>query len=1120
VLEAPSAAPAARAGLWNDAGDWQAAALVAYCAVFVAWELFAGAGHDPVLCDFAFVPAGALASWLVFRAGLSHADPGYSRGLRLIGLAFGLQCLGDLFWFAHAALRGQDPALSVTILVYAVFYPVFIAGALALPRAAGRVGRRVFWLDTAAAVVGGAMVVGYQALDLAARGGDWPRTAIAATYCLGDLVVLLLFVALAKRHGSEQRPAFVMLALGLLLLFVGDVLFSLAHLAGPHVKDAIANAMLMGSWACVGVAGQLYRRLGPGPVARPPSASDQADLALVPFAVVALGYGVLLVAALRGRPSVILVVGAALLTAIVLVRQYASARENARLVQERTALHDKARFEALVESAADVLVLVDERATFRYLSGSVRGALGRGPAELVGTNAFDLMHPDDVAAAQRVLGSCLERPGVMHHAAFRFRHADGSWRDIEADGLNQLANPEIEAITATFRDVTARKTAEAELRGQKDLLANLLAVARATAESPSLEVTLRNALGVMKSLVGASGGSIFLLDERGAVRRSVYAEGDAVPEAMQQTHAERVLREGLAGWVARHREAAILPDVARDARWMSLPDEPMRSALSVPILVGEALVGVLTLVDGRVDFFDAQDLRFVQGACEQIALALRNAQVFDALGRMAHRQRLLNDFVRTAGLRLDPDAMIEAALQTISRRTHWINVALSVPDTEGRFLRIRALPAGQAPERPQRVDEGIAGRAFVSGRTQHVPDVSRDPDYVPASVEVRSELAVPLRRGDRVLGVLNLESEELNGFDEEDLRLAEALADTIALSLDDALTYRRLADESELVQAVIRASRDGIVLIGADEQVKLVNAPALRLLRLSDTPLDWLGRPAASLAGLPAIRHGEGELSERGSVVRYFVEPVATGTARGRLVVLRDVSEERRLETLREDLTHTLVHDLRTPLNSIMGFLEVLGQAPSLKDPHQELLDIAGRATERLVSLIDTILDVSRLEKGVMPVVREAVALGPLIADVQALLKPVARQRGIDLLAVLPPELPAVNADPGLLRRIVENLLSNALRHTPRKGTVRIAALLQPAPPRSIEIRVSDTGRGIPAEEQLRIFEKYATGREPGRGTGLGLAFCRLAVEAHGGRIRVESAPGEGATFVFTLELT
>src|SRR5262249_27614512 len=163
--------------------------------------------------------------------------------------------------------------------------------------------------------------------------------------------------------------------------------------------------------------------------------------------------------------------------------------------------------------------------------------------------------------------------------------------------------------------------------------------------------------------------------------------------------------------------------------------------------------------------------------------ALRNAQYFDRLSEMAQRLRLLNDIVHDAGLRLDPDALLRSAVETISRRTEWSNVVLSVPDDDRRYWRIRASAEDTAKVRRQPVDEGVAGRACLEARTQLVPDVTKDADYIAGSPRVKSELCVPLTRGERVLGVLNLESDRLAAFGEQDVRLAEALAETLALSL-------------------------------------------------------------------------------------------------------------------------------------------------------------------------------------------------------------------------------------------------------------------------------------------------------------------------------------------------
>jgi PAS domain S-box-containing protein len=811
-----------------------------------------------------------------------------------------------------------------------------------------------------------------------------------------------------------------------------------------------------------------------------------------------------------------LVLGAGVLTFLVVVRQIAAERENARLLAERITLQDKARFEALVESSADVVALVGVDGRYLYVGGSFERVLGFAPQDWIGRRAWEGVHPDDQARCLDILKECLAAPGERGHAQFRMRHQDGGWRHVEADAVNQLANPEIRAIVATFRDVTARRRAEDELTAQKDLLANLLAVARATAQSPGLEVTLKNALGTVKSIVGASGGSIIVIDERGTVLNSVFAEGDAPPEAQRRLHTDEVLRGGLAGWVARRREAAIVDDVRVDERWLLVEGEPVASAVAVPICAGEELVGVLTLVHPERGFFGRGQLRLVQDACEHLALALRNAQVFEALGGMAKRLRLLNDFVRAAGLRLDPDAVLRTAVDTLARETRWLNVVVTVPDEGGRELRSVARDPSRTPPR-QNIEEGVVGRAYRTRQTQHVPDVASDPDYLPGSPAVRSELAVPLRRGGRVLGVLNIESDQRDAFGADDIRLMEALADTIAISLDDAMTFRWLAEESERLQAVIAASRDGILLLG-DDRVRLINAPALRLLGLEGVVEDWLGRPAADIEALHLLGAGESEVSLHDRVLRHLSQPLAAGGSEGRLVVLRDITEDRRVAALREDLTHTLVHDLRTPLNSILGFLELLGQSPSLQDPHQELMAVAGRATQRLVSLVDTILDVSRLEKGAMPLRLEAVALPPIVVEVFDLLTPLARPRGVQLRADLS-GLPRVLADAAVLRRIVENLISNALRHTPRDGEIQVAARpLREAEP-SLEIQIRDTGPGIPAEEQLRIFDKWVTGERRHRGTGLGLAFCRMAVEAQRGRIRVESEPGAGATFVFTLPL-
>jgi signal transduction histidine kinase len=223
----------------------------------------------------------------------------------------------------------------------------------------------------------------------------------------------------------------------------------------------------------------------------------------------------------------------------------------------------------------------------------------------------------------------------------------------------------------------------------------------------------------------------------------------------------------------------------------------------------------------------------------------------------------------------------------------------------------------------------------------------------------------------------------------------------------------------------------------------------------------------------------------------------------------------RRLEKLRDDLTHMVIHDLRNPLSVIMGFLEVLEcEAQSLTPGARKLAALARLSAGELRTMISAILDVSKLEAGEMKLRREPCDLGAVIGEVLATARPLPGNRTVTLDAPTPS--PTVTVDVGLLRRILQNLLGNALRYTPSNSDIRVTV----APsPNEVRVSVTDAGPGIAPADQQRIFEKFGQveGHGSRMGTGLGLTFCKLAVEAHGGRMGVDSDVGKGSTFWFTL---
>ena len=239
--------------------------------------------------------------------------------------------------------------------------------------------------------------------------------------------------------------------------------------------------------------------------------------------------------------------------------------------------------------------------------------------------------------------------------------------------------------------------------------------------------------------------------------------------------------------------------------------------------------------------------------------------------------------------------------------------------------------------------------------------------------------------------------------------------------------------------------------------------------------------------------------------------------------VSQQLEDLKRLEQVKDDLTQLVVHDLKAPLTSIVLNLDML-PPPEGADAARWARHVgdAKRSCRSLMTLVANLLDISSMEEGKLRLSREPLVLADLVASVMGEFQVQAEEEGIQLGADVPPDLPLVRADHDLLRRVLANLLSNALKHSPPKTGVQIRAALAKAGG-VVRMDVVDQGEGIPEAYHQKIFEKFGqveTARPgPRLNKGLGLTFCKLAVEAHGGRIWVQSAVGRGSTFSFTIPL-
>ncbi len=387
-------------------------------------------------------------------------------------------------------------------------------------------------------------------------------------------------------------------------------------------------------------------------------------------------------------------------------------------------------------------------------------------------------------------------------------------------------------------------------------------------------------------------------------------------------------------------------------------------------------------------------------------------------------------------------------------------------------------------------------------------------------IDELTRVASEMSAGNLTLGVRPRGRDEIARLGEIFNRMADRLRTTITT----------LSAEQRKLAAVVSGMVDGIVATDRHGTIVLVNRAAIELLGWPPAAGNGPSRAAAPGPRLRAIlddaaTHGRISAEElppsetRDRLVEVHCAPILEdgGEAMGAVAVLRDVTDLRRLERARRELTANVSHELRTPLTSIKGFAETL-LSGAMRDERtaRHFLEIIDKETNRLVKLVDDLVDLSRLESKRISLELAQVDVGDMVQDTLTRLRPLAGRRELQFR---PAEAAVtVLADRDRLAQVLTNLVDNAIKFTPEDGRIAVGWRSLNG---EVEVTVADTGPGIAAADLPHVFERFykadrARPAVPG-GSGLGLAIAKHIVEAHGGRIRVASTPGTGTTFAFTL---
>lgn len=679
-------------------------------------------------------------------------------------------------------------------------------------------------------------------------------------------------------------------------------------------------------------------------------------------------------------------------------------------------------------------------------------------------------------------------------------------------------------------------------RASLELLYN---ISRELASALELRPLLQRVISLSMKNLGAITGSIIVTDDEGQPIDSVLIVGTKV-YVNTTSQLRATFEQGLAGWVVRNTQAVLLPDTSLDARWLRRPDDATdrtgaKSALSAPLLVRDRLVGVMTLVHPKPGSFTLDHLELLRAIADQASIAVLNARLYHESQQRAQVMSALAESgtVITASLR--QDEVLQRILEQISYALEVEVVSLALLNTEEDTLIFHASTSGKGQGIigfHLKTTQGIAGWVVREGQGVMVSDIESDPRFYPEidqllGINTHSIACAPIRSRGHIIGVLEARNPISGTFGNDALLVLTGIGSLAGIAIRHAQLFEQLQTAHQRYRELFEDNIDPILIsdwngsiIEANRQVEITTGfDSQELLGMK---IDQLHTPNEELVGESFRNLSSGKTISYESLllandgrklpVQVYVRMVDIEGSPNLQWIIRDITERKNLDNLRDDLISMIYHDLRSPLANVVSSLDVLTSfTPKMDDPSfKPLLEIAMRSTERIQRLTNSLLDMNRLEAGQPIGNRQVVKPDTITKDAVEVVLPISQNKNQKLVTSLPPNLPKILVDPEMIKRVLTNLLENAIKYTPPGSKISIGASKKD---KWIQMWVQDSGSGIPSTEKERIFDKYTRlhAQENPRGIGLGLAYCRLAVEGHGGQIWVEDAPIHGARFVFTL---
>ncbi len=728
------------------------------------------------------------------------------------------------------------------------------------------------------------------------------------------------------------------------------------------------------------------------------------------------------------------------------------------------------------------------------------------------------------------------------------RHfAEREWQFIEL-ATNQ--------ISAQINNIKLHEKALQDLNRRLAQIAVIEDVAQQVSSSLNFNTVIQHVLAAAMNATDADLVSMGLVtdNEQFWIMERRVAEGRPLYRYMAQA-----IDQGVLGTVRTQRRTLIVPDNTAAAHYISDYPGVYRSSIGVPLFKEDAVIGVLNAESTRLNAFQPEHASFLSRLAGHAVISIENARFLEARQREIDMLQSLRELAVWLMSADDTDSVAQQILETAVQLLEGKGAILYQVDADGAPLKPMTsltFGDGSAPAAEGGLAQQVAQEAAASGEVHMLSDLSQHPAYQDsAKPDYASLLAIPLKRGQQVQHVMLISFDSRRMLQEHDRNTIDLLDAQAVGHLENAELHERIRSGRDQMRAILNSTQDGMILLDREANLIETNPSAHRLLGIDLASCIGcsfpetlqaerqngveVGYTGSDLDSLLKTLHDSPETETHQDITRVVdgqvihIEqiglPVRDADRRiiGRLLVLRDVTRAKLLEEQREDFSDMVVHDLRGPLGSIQNALDLalahVGE-PESKEVNAMLMHASKENVGRLMGLVETLLDIARMQSPDMVLDCEPVSLQALVETAHRALTSSIEQANLHFIQEIPPDLPDVYVDRDKIVRVLVNLLDNAIRYTSVKGDVMIAArVLEPG--KLVEVRVSDSGPGIPVDMRDSIFDRFqrVPGQKPARGHkghGLGLNFTRQAIEKHGGSIHIaDDGELSGACFAFTLPI-